>query len=316
MPRKKITIEKSVPPAVIEDNIIGMHELYGVNLNEFTYEDHPDYTNPKATLREDVINIIHTSLEDGTLLVENIPPIDIASVDDMDGDGIQGYIVADGVHRVIALLRYYAAHPELPPEIKVNKLTLTSEGVVYHKLQTAFNESRSNLTDSEVVSYIKTFLMAKYSTDRIVEQLGVKYKRYVDMVKSIVSGSQALEDAVVSGEVPAKVAAKIANTTPSVADQASKIERYKATAKNEGVAEANDEAGVRNKTRTTLTTKGVLQLLVAEDLDGFVKEKCHQYTEGFIQALLYVLKLEHTLSEDLIETVTSWADELGVTKDA
>lgn len=296
----------SIKKQALTNNLIPLSSIAGVDIGSFTYSDPDDFTNPKSFIRQDIVDSIVYALTNGTLIVENMQPVDVvpAEIADLKTDTTL-YVLGDGVHRVLALLQYYkdTSPDELDTwgMVKANKLTMNADSVRIHKLYMGLEDLSGKLSDAEIYNYLKDELLVKRMTKEALVDKLKGHARLIDMVKAISGGSKVLEEAVKGGDLTLKEAVKIAEST-TVSSQAAAVVDKVENKKKKAESPAPKRRSSGEAKVTMLSRDSVLSLLFAGPWEEYIEGKqANEYELGRVEAFMEVLKLDAlTASESML----------------
>lgn len=277
------------------NNWINIDEIYGVNVLTGEVNDHPDFPNPKSSIRENIIDDLMACDN-----ADDVPPIEIWV--NPDGGTI---ICIDGKHRLTSFARKCSANPESDKfnRIKCCRFNGTKEDAIFRAIKVNLNAARSNLNEAEEMAAINMLLDRGYDAHAIAKRLGRTSPYFVNNIIAIGNSSPVLANAVNDGHIEIQTAAHIAKKVglPEQAEMVEKVKEVKKSGKSE--SEARVELGLRQGKRSILKLSEIENLIgdnYSPDYQFMVKNQTvDPYTHGFISALTAVLKLDELSSAEM-----------------
>lgn len=296
----KTTTETKPEKLVIDEKgRINLSDIYGVDIySDKGVQPHPDFRNPKTTIRSEVVDNICDNITSGKIADwQNLPPIEVYQKDGK-------WHIVNGYHRVSGILKYRQADRGNTRFNQVRAVeyigTPASAELYAFKVNLVDSSMQTGLTDAEIFAFIKNFVdnNKKCTKEDFRHKLGVS-KRLSNQLDIILDGaSEETIKAVIDGDVSIDTAAKAVTKSGDKEKQTTAVRLVKAL-KNMGSSEkeAREIAGIRQHRSTTMFTKQEFFDYVEEVFDNIDEGLNPDYWRGQLDALKVVIK-----SEDLDDT--------------
>lgn len=281
------------PLAGVKPGFINITDIYGVDLKKGTFTPHPDFPNPKNSIRD----LVMSSLGEAKT-PDDIPPIDVF----LHSDG--SVVVLDGGHRVLHAIRRCAGNAKSPwGKIKVNRFFGTVVEAQIRSTISNLDFTRGQLTEAEEVGVVERLMKLGMDQDEIIEKAGRGNKRWINKIIKIIEATPDVLEAVKRGELSIETGSKIADHV-DVGDQAETVEKAKELEKTKGGVEARKELGVRKERIKVATVKSMWKRLWAiyeEVKYDYGTSRLDPETEGQWNILMFYFGFEKTPHNDIIE---------------
>jgi hypothetical protein len=252
-----------VDPRTFRSNTIDPLAIYGVREavergisgGSMTLQDHPDFPNPRATVRPDLIADIQ---EAGALDT----PVSLYWTSDGE------IIPADGKSRLTAIVKDLVENPDSEnwrriPYVRVR--AVDPNDVRIFMVKTNMEDSRAPLTDFEVGAAIDRLEQNGVDEGYIataLNKLGRGGVQYIRKLKDVFNANPAVVEAFRKGEIDLTTASQIVRRV-DFADQKETVAKVQeAQAQGLSAPAARKAVGVKGPNRTTLGFNETLEYLV------------------------------------------------------
>ena len=300
---------ESNPLAEIRPGFITLSKIFGVSIGDKSYEAHPDWTNPKDFLREEVLNSL-----DSAKSPQEISPIEVF----LTSEG--KVVIIDGTHRVVNAVRKCDGNPEAPfGNIRVTRFQGTELEAKIRLNLANLGAMRGNLTEAEEVGVVERLRGYGLTPKQIIEKAGKGNMVWINRIQRVLDATPAVLEAVKKGEISLFSGNLIAKNVP-VGDQAAAVAKVKdEKQKNDGdERQARANSGVRKNRIKTATSNAMFGRLwgIFEEVKNGYGVDLNETTEGEWNCLMFYFGFEKDDHDEVIARLEPMYDEYKAKQNA
>lgn len=244
---------------------VPLDQIYGVDIEAGTFDEHPDFGNFKTEYREDVLDMLLRAKTP-----DDLPAVILYPNDD------DTLVVVDGHHRIAnAVARCHAVHNAgkdyaaskwFRVKAEVKEASIDRDEIRFAQFRYNIEDGRDSLTDAEAMGAVEYFYRNGYKdAEQLCTLLQLDDERWLGrFVEIMKSGVPEVRDAVRSGSISAGTGAKIARKKDR-SEQAAAVQSAAEAGAAPGSVEERKAAGVARERAKLLSVKDLDEIMFGGD---------------------------------------------------